>query len=240
MNTQLEPKEIATNSVTQDNSLIKASFSLLLQEHRLLLAALSKVDPTSSIWKVGKLDIEVTVAEWASLYGSSSKSTYGNIKAAAAGLYSKSVKLWADDDSGKHIRWISGWEYSSKEGRVTLTFSGDILFELSGFVDDFTKYQIANVSGLKSTYSIRLYQMAAQFKGTSWHYIKLPELRKMFKLKDCYSRWIDLRRRVLDKAVSEINDKTNLKVSIERIKTGRDVTAIKLRIEEKDQLEMEF
>ena len=82
--------------------------------------------------------------------------------------------------------------------------------------------------------------MAAQFKGTSWHYIKLPELRKMFKLKDCYSRWIDLRRRVLEKAVSEINDKKNLKVSIERTKTGRDVTAIKLRVEEKDQIEMEF
>ena len=235
-----ETKDIITNSITQDNALIKSSFSLLLQEHRLLLAAVSKIDPTSSAWKAGRVDVEITAGEWMSLYGDASKAVYGTIKSAASGLYSKSVKLWSDDNSGKHIRWISGWEYNQAEGRVVLTFSGDILFELSGFVDDFTKYQIANISGLKSTHSIRLYQLAAQFKGTGWNYIKLDDLRIMFKLEGAYPRWMDLKRRVIDKAVNEINKKTDLSVSYEKIKKGRDITAIKLLIKDKEQLELEF
>ena len=150
------------------------------------------------------------------------------------------LKLWSDDKKGEHIRWISGWKYNSQSGLVVLTFSGQILFELSGFVDDFTKYQIIHASGLKSSHSIRLYQLSAQFKDTSWHYIKLEDLRDMFNLGGYYNRWIDLRKRVIDKAVEEITAKTDLNVSYQIVKIGRKVSAIRLLVAKKDQLELSF
>jgi len=225
--------DIENNHVTQDNALITASYSLTLNENRLLIAAISKIDPTSAAWKVGKCDIEITISEWRALFGTSSNADYNQLKQAAFKLYERSLRLWGDDQHAKHIRWLSGWEYENGKGRVVLTFSGLVLYHLSGFIDEYTDYKIMNCGSLKSEHSMRLYQLAAQFKNTGWRYIKLDDLRNLFKLGKSYSRWIDLRKRVLDRACGEITKKTNLSLHYEVIKSGRSVVAIKLRIREK-------
>ncbi len=225
--------DIENNHVAQDNALISASYSLTLNENRLLIAAISKIDPTSAAWKVGKCDIVITIDEWRTLFGCESNADYKQLRQAAFKLYERNIRLWGDDQHAKNIRWISGWEYEHGKGRVVLTFSGSILYHLSGFLDEYTDFRVVNCGALKSVHSIRLYQLAAQFKNTGWRYIKLDAIREMLELGDAYLRWIDLRKRVLDRACAEITEKTDLSVHYEVIKSGRSVVAVKLRIREK-------
>ena len=146
--------DIVNNLVSQHNSLIKASYSLTLNENRLLIAAISKIDSTSQAWQSGRVEIDITVAEWRKLYSKNGGSVYSDVRTAAFKLYERNIRLWGDHDKGKNIRWISAWEYDKNSAKVVLTFSGDILHELSGFVEEFTKYQLLNVRGLKSSHSV--------------------------------------------------------------------------------------
>jgi plasmid replication initiation protein len=65
--------------------------------------------------------------------------------------------------------------------------------------------------------------------------ISLEELRALLATKDAHPRFADFRRKVLDKAVSEINSKTDLEVSWEPVKKGRSVAGIKFFIKTSSQ-----
>lgn len=224
--------------VTQDNALISSSYTMSLHEKRLLVAAIAQLDPTSKAWREGRAEATVTAGEWVDTFGGSQKSAYRELRNASSDLYGRSVRIRGDSRAGKNMRWISAEEYSENEGRVTITFSGPILHYLSGMIDEFTTYDLLGVSGLKSTHSVRLYELSSQFKGTGWRYIPLNELREMFCLEGAYQDWRDLKKRVIDRACREITEKSDLNVEYEVVKRGRSVHAIRLRIEEKQQLDL--
>ena len=225
-------------SVTQDNALITASYAMSLNEKRLLMSAMAQLDPTSKAWKDGRAEVTVLSSEWADLFGVDKKSAYRRLKEASDTLYNRSVRVKGDHRNGKDIRWLQAKEYSIDEGRMTIVFSGAILRYLTSLFDEFTNYDLLGVSGLKSTYSVRLYELSSQFKGTGWRYIELDDLREMFCLGDAYKDWRDLKKRVIDRACKEITAKSDLNVHYEIVKRGRNIHAIRLKIEEKDQLNL--
>lgn len=224
--------------VTQDNALVSSSYTMSLHEKRLLVSAIGQLDPTSKAWREGRAEASITASEWVETFGGSQKSAYRELRKASSDLYGRSVRIRGDSRNGKNIRWISAEEYSENEGRVTITFAGPILHYLSGMIDEFTTYDLLGVAGLKSMHSIRLYELASQFKGTGWRHIELDELREMFCLGDAYQDWRDLKKRVLDRACKEITEKSDLEVNYEMVKRGRSVHAIRLKIEEKQQLDL--
>ena len=235
----LEDKEqSASRSVTQDNALIIASYAMSLNEKRLLMTAIAQLDPTSHAWKERCVDVTVLATDWAKTFGISRGVAYERLRKSAADLYSRSLRIRGDNTNGTEIRWISGQEYSAKEGRVTITFAGKILHYLTGMIDEFTSYDLLGVAGLKSTHSVRLYELASQFKGTGWRYIELDELREMFCLDGAYRDWRDLKKRVIDRACKELTAKSDLDVQYEPVKRGRTVHAIKLKIAQKEQRDL--
>lgn len=225
-------------SVTQDNALVTASYAMTLDEKRLLVTAISKLDPTSKAWLEGRAEVHISASEWVDLYGCNPSNSYSQIDSAAKKLYERSVRIWGDSKKGKDIRWLSAREYDSGAGAVVLTFSGPVLYYLTGMVDEFTKYDLLGVCGLKSTHSVRFYELASQFKGTGWRYIDLNDLREMLCLQDSYPKWSDLKKRVIDRSCNELTEKSDLNVTYDVVKRGRNVVAIQLLIETKDQLEM--
>ena len=234
-------KNLANNSllVTQDNALISASYSLSLAEKRLLVLALSKIDPTSKVWLNGG-SATVTATEWSKHFDLDVKSSYKRLRSASDSLYGKSVMISGDAQDGERIRWLSSEKYSQGDGFVTLKFGREMVHYISGMVDQFTSYELLSVSGLKSSYSVRVYELARQFLNTGWRYIDLKDFRVMLELENRYPVWTDLRKRVLDRACNEINKKSDLILSYKIIKKGRSVHAIKLTVDKKIQSELKF
>lgn len=227
-------------SITQENVLVSASYTMSLNEKRLLVMALSKLNPLDNeVWKTGA-DLTVTAREWAKVFNIHQKNAYKLLKNAADQLYKRSVRIQGDHWKGKEIRWLSAKEYSQEDGYVTLGFGKELVYHISGLVDQFTSYKLLSVSGLKSVHSIRMYELAKQFVDEGWRYIKVVELREMFKLEKSYQTWQDFKKRVLDRSCKEVSEKSDLVISYATVKKGRNIHAVRIKVDTKEQLEMEL
>ena len=206
--------------VVKHNHLIEGRYRLTLDEIRLLLLAISKQDSRSS--HNGEMSIDVTAREYSDTYELLLKQAYGQIRVAASGL--SQTKVTVKDTQPMH--WLSTQTYNDGLGSVSLTFSQKIKPYLSQLNGMFTSYQISNISKLKSLYSIRMYELLKQWKITGKRVIPLEEFRRVLELEDSYPRFADLKRRVIQPAVDELNKQTDIAVSFNVEKQGRAVSTL--------------
>jgi hypothetical protein len=103
----------------------------------------------------------------------------------------------------------------------------------------------------KSKYSIILYELAEDYKSNRSSKVKIPKMelekfRKLMGIKETqYKDFRNLRIKVIEQAISEINEKTDLIISYEVTKRGRKVTHIdfttirknKLLLSDKEEIE---
>lgn len=134
----------------------------------------------------------------------------------------------------KAINWFGCAEYDGN-GEITLCLSEQIrpyLIELNKW---FTQYQLKNIVGMKSVYGIRLYEILKcddnKARGEK-RFFKYPinKLREMLNCEDKFHKISQLKEKVIEKAVQEINNNTDLFVNTKYIKTGRKITDVQFEI----------
>ncbi len=216
--------------VVKDNKLIEASYSLTLAEQRILLACIAKIDSTSELRPDHVFNVEAS--EIVDLMSVERSNAYRDIKTAINKLYDRSIKI---DSHGSEMRWIYRKEYSSDGGRATLYFSPEIIPYLSQLKANFTKYKLEYVTHFKSAYGIRLYELLVQWTSVGEREVSIEWLRDRFQIADKYSSIKDLKNRVIDPAVRDINDHSNLWVEYGQRKTGRTVSHIQFKFGVKAQ-----
>lgn len=204
--------------VVKHNDLIEAGYKLTLEEQRLVLACIGKIDPGNGVPDV----IRVSAKEYAELFGLQLKHAYSQLKEATNHLYEQDIILKGDDHT-RRMRWVSSVAYHDKQGFVTLDFSPRIKPYLSQLNGMFTSYQLANIARLKSPYSIRLYELLCQWRSKGERAIELSELRELLALNTRYPRFADLKKRVIQPAVEELNTKTDLLVTMATERQGRSI-----------------
>ena len=92
------------------------------------------------------------------------------------------------------------------------------------------------IKGLTSKYSIALYEFLEDYQNIRKKNINLDDFKKFMGLApDTYQNTNDLRRRVIDKAIAEIEAKTPFRVSYTMKKFGRAVNAIEFSFINKNQ-----
>ena len=72
-----------------------------------------------------------------------------------------------------------------------------------------------------------------QFKSTGYRKIRLDDLRNMLDLNDKYPLTADLKRRVIDTAIDELNEKSPITIKYKLLKTGRKFTHLELKFKSK-------
>lgn len=120
---------------------------------------------------------------------------------------------------------------------VRIVFDEHIVPLLSDLKENFTQFLLEDIAEFGSIYSFRIYQLMMRYKESGWVKIKLDDLRYMLALKDKYEATKDLKVRVIETAITEINEKTSYKVSYELEKTGRKFTHLNLKFKEKPKKE---
>ena len=109
----------------------------------------------------------------------------------------------------------------------------DIIPYISQLREQFTQLMLDDVVDFGSFYSYRVYLMMMQFRSTGICTIKVNDLREALDLKDKYEATKDLKVRVIDTAVDEINEKSPFNVTYEMTKTGRKFTHLVLKFKPK-------
>jgi len=127
-------------------------------------------------------------------------------------------------------------EVDYNEGIVTAEISKNLLpyFQLAQ-ERLFTRFNIQNIKPLTSIHAIRMYELAKQFDDTGWREISLEEFKRMMKIEDKYKQVKDLKKRVLEPAKRQINERTDINIDYELIKQGRRYTKIRLKISKNKQ-----
>lgn len=223
-------------TVTQDNALVSSSYRLTLDAKRLLLLGISKVDSQKNLWKEGEYTVRVHADEWREFYKVDRRNVYKQMKEGLADLYEANVIVKSTEDEGHEFRWISEQKYLTGEGWVEYSFTKNVLIYLNSLFNTFTTYKLLNVGGLRSIYSIRIYELAIQFRSTGWRKMTIEDFRETLGITDeQYRLFADLKKRVISPAIKEINQKTNLSLKFELGRKGRKYSHITLHFHEKAQ-----
>lgn len=211
--------------VVKSNRLNSALQNLSLAEIRII--QLGIVDARES----GKgLDpstpLTINAMRYAEVFDTSRQNAYMRIKETEDTLFNRRFSFV--DEEGKTIksRWLSQVRYLDKQGEIEICFTPAVVKGISridGAVEFFTQYSLEQTAGLDSAYSTRLYELLAQWKTAKKTPLFLLDILRGQLGLDAneYQRMFDFKKRVLDMAVKEINDKTDLDVSYEQQKEGR-------------------
>lgn len=219
--------------VSKSNHLIEAGYQLTLNEQRLILAAISKLDGRKSFPKEN--EFMITAQEFSKAFDIPIKQAYENLEQASSRIYERDIKTYDKNNNYRErFRWVDGVKYWDKEGRVSLSFSNRIIPYLTLLHTQLTSYDLKQISKLNSSYAIRFFELIIQFKNTKNRWISLEKLKERLEIPEKYSRFYDFKRRIIDPSIKNINETTNLFISWDVIKQGKVITGLNFNIIEND------
>lgn len=219
------------NLIVKSNQVVEASYTLTTTEQRLILSAIAQVPKGEEVSD----DVLYPLAtEDLIKLGGDEKASHKEFKDAVNRLYERSIVL-RDGNESDSFRWIQEKVFNGPS-MAFVRFSKPILPFLSNLKAEFTKYLESDIVGMSSPYAIRIYELMMQYRSVGHREISLDDLRWMFQLENKYPVWADLKKRVIDQATKEINEHSPYKLTIEPKRTGRKITSIALKFQNKKAL----
>jgi plasmid replication initiation protein len=167
---------------------------------------------------------------------------YEGLKNAASNLFErkfsyKSIHEGTQQEKIVKSRWVSKIAYVDSAGIVELTFAPDVIPLITQLEKSFTAYELKQISSLTSKYAIRLYELLIQWRSVG----KTP----MFAIDDFrfklglaegeYAKMANFKVRVLDIALNQINELTDIVASYEQHKNGRVISGFSFTFTTKQQ-----
>lgn len=224
--------------VTQGNNLIEARQKkpLTTREQKIILTMVSLIEPTDEDFK----DYVISVKEFHEMLGLEGREHYTQLKKIVEDLMSKVVEIPSDNGGWIMTHWVSRAEYVDGSGRIQLRFAPDLKPYLLQLKTAFTSYKLSNILSLKSSYSIRLYELMKKWQHLGEWTCSVKNLREKLGVeKDKYPRYGNFNARVLKTAIAELNKKTDLSIEMKEIKKGRSVEKISFSIKYSPEKEIQ-
>jgi len=222
--------------VTLSNALTRAGCTLTLSEKRIVMLAVSKLNPLKSV-PVQAFTTKITAAEYSESYDLDMNTAYEQLKSASKSLYSRTLTFYepAHKRNGKPLkplridmRWIGRATYHEGEAWVELAWWYEILPHLMGLKKQFTEYQLKQATALRSIYSWRLLELLMRFKGTGWAEYTIEDFAlSMQATEKQKANFNNIKRRIIEPAVKELVEKDGWLIVWQPIKSGRRVKALR-------------
>ena len=222
--------------VVKDNSLIDASFNLSLVEQRIMLMAIVEARELPKL--TFDTPVKVSVKSYIDQFKVASSTAYESLQDAVDTLFERQFSYY-DPVMGERFkeRWIYKASYIDDKGHVVMFFTPTVISMISRLYKNFTQYLIDEVSDFKSKYSVRLYELLIKYKelGSSKKYT-IDELRSLLGVENTEYKTMSLFKvNVLDKAVKEINTKTDIQIKYDQFKEGRTISHILFKLSKKKE-----
>jgi plasmid replication initiation protein len=216
--------------VVKSNALIEASYRMTLVEQQLVLFAICAGREQEKMLTKSSL-IPIYALDFAKQFNINHKTVYEQLKEAANTLFNRLIFVHdTHPKSGKprtrKIRWVSEVAYTDGDGLVEFQFNERLIPYITRLEAKYTRYELGNVARMTSIHAIRIYELLSQYLTIGARRFELLKLKGMLGVKNEYSEISDFKKRVLDVAVAQINEHSDLKISYTQEKSGRVVTAI--------------
>ena len=228
--------------VVKDNALINASYNLETAEQRLIMLAVINARETGQgITADSKLEIHAS--DYAKHFNVSTDAAYKVMKEAVNNLFERKFSYVAEyKKTGKtgvvRSRWVSRIFYVDSLAILEITFAPDVVPLVTRLEEHFTSYQLKQVSNLTSKYAIRLYELLIAWREVGkTPQIELSEFRQKIGVENGeYERMHHFKARVLEPAIKQINEHTDITASYEQHKRGRTISGFSFGFKQKQQV----
>ena len=225
-----DPAAIESNKISRrKKGVIKAKseffrsarYGLTLQEHRIIYYAIL----------VGQQDgkpfepVELTVTAFKELFEVSGNDYYKELRKLSKKLVGKSVEVVYKDQDGQHLKqaaWLSDITYHTKTGTVTITPNPALKPFFEGKPFSTSEYYF--LIRFTSQYAERLYELLKSMplnQKPIFDFDPADLAQKLVVPPSCRKNYADLRKRVLDPAIKDINEFTDLDVELKEQRGGR-------------------
>lgn len=228
--------------VVMQNRLLHAISHLTLNERRLILVLspiireqISK-DPNQQVFIL-------KVRDYVNTYQLKHKNYYAELEKTAASIQQKLIEFWNFNENHKvnskiRLSWVTKGEYIENKGQIYLEFHKDVIEMLTLFdkANPFTKYQKDWITKL-GVYGIVLLELilSCMYQSHKNKSFKVSYLREKFDCVETYPSFFDFKKKVIDKAISEIQNNTPIRITYVQKKEGRTITDLVFSFEDISQ-----
>lgn len=219
--------------VVKSNRLVEASYRLTEVEMQIVLYSICR-SREDGVGLSPKDPLTIRADDFAARFGTNTNKVYGQLKNAMDTLYRRTLIIRDEDPkTGKprvvETRWISDKAYIDGAGQIQITFAHKVIPFISQLEGDFTSYLLKQIGRMTSVYAVRLYELLLQHLKFGKREISIVWLKDTLQITG-YDALKDLKRRVIDVAVDQINKYSDINVSYTNIKTGRAITGFMFTI----------
>lgn len=236
-------------TVAMSRALVNSQQGLSLNEKRVMMAALRCIDSKKSPYLHGKgngyVAVRVRADEFAALAalaprGGEKQATaaYEGLKEGCASLQKRTL-TYMDGPKKVTLNWVWKAVYHEGEGWAEISFSPDLTPHIFMLQRRFVSYQLEFARGLQSLYSWRLLELLMREKDRGRLLITLADFRAVLEIPETY-RFADIKRRVIETAVNELNTKADLIISWKPVKLGRAVNSLDFQFVQNPQSRLEL
>ncbi len=231
---------MSKDMVVKSNRLNMAIQALSLPEIRIIQLAIIDARETGKGLDTNT-PLRIDAMRYAEAFDTSRQNAYVRMKETEETLFNRRFSFTDYDGRPVKSRWVQDVRYLDNEGAIEISFTRAVvesITRLDGAEQFFTQYLLSQTSKLNSVYSVRLYELLIQWKkARATPFIDLETFRGQMGLAEGeYKTMSNFKARVLDVAVNEINEKTDISVAYYQHKQGRIVTAFKFAVNEKTPL----
>lgn len=221
------------NLVVQANKMITGKQKLSLNAAKLIRAAVMQIKPGDE----NLSPYLITIPQLAELLNIPSQNLYRDAESIVREIMKNPVCIHSDENNRWIMYpWISRCEYVSGTG-LLIQLNKELKPFLLALKEKYTQYALGDVLVMKSVYSIRMYELIMSKVMVSMLpergidiELTLQEIRNACELGETYTLFQNMRARVLNVAMKEINEKTMYDVSYTYLKDSKKVIGLKIHV----------
>ena len=218
--------------VKKPENLVQARYSLSPLAIKFLSAVIASIKRGDDLNE----EYVIKVADFKELTGQKTKRIYELVEEALRDLLNSPLKIPIDKNGTKFLmtNWVSSAIYDA--GEVSFLIDKRLRPFLLEVKEKYLKYKLENILRLRSSYSIRLYEILKDWLELNERYgkkkekiISVEEFREILGIPKSY-RYNNIKKQVIEKAKEELAKHTDILFDFEEIKSGRKVTHVKFII----------
>lgn len=214
-------------TLIKSNHLIESYSRLTLTEQRLLHLLLAKISADDA-----ELNTYTLKTSEFKRYCGKHGATHELFKRAAKGLLGRRIIMRGRGGDLLMFTWLAYVKCCTGDGYIEMGFHQKLKPYLLQLKGEFTKLRTETLLTLRSTHSVRLYEILSRYQGLGSIDVGLEELRAMLGLDGGqYPVWSHLDARVLKPARAELAAAGAVVFEYTPIKTGRRITALRFKIQ---------
>lgn len=204
------------------NEILNASYNYTNHEINVILMIIARYKGESPL----VLPMEQLTAGFGE---SNSNNKY--LRDAITGILSKPLEYWNKDKNRCLISaLISSAKIDLVRRTVSFAFDPDMASIIQRDVKNYTTYEIKTILNLQSRYAKRIYLYCNAWRSTGLWIMKIDDLRKKLSCVEKYPNFADFKKRILDPAFEEINEKSEYTVETTFNKIGNKIESLMVTV----------